>query len=651
MNRIMRVFRTAETLGASPVLENLQYRLRLRSGEIRRKTPATEYAAQAAGSFHALPGPDRAKLVPFLEKRSRQLSALAEEVRSGAYRPFGGEKTSPLEFSVPHPDLHWSQICTAPGQDLRTLWEPARMEWAYTLVGDWLLEENPADRDCFWSCLARFEERNPVNRGENWSSAQECAVRLIHTAVCGGVFLSDKSDANLTAHRYMLTSFIFRNAERIPPTMDYARSQQNNHLLSEAAGLMTAGIVLPETASSSLWFQLGWDEFQKTLSRQIDADGCYIQQSANYQRLMLELVLWVDSLLAEKQMRWPDELAQKIRSSILWLAGLTDRGSGLCRNFGHNDGTNLFPTGSLFLDYRPCLNALSRVFLQEPLWPEGEWDELGAWFPMHTECSGEAADSRGKTCRLEFPEWDSHIWLRAASFHARPAHDDQLQADVFLRGKNIALDAGTYAYNAPAPWDNGLKTAFVHNSVTVDYCEPMTDAGQFLWLDWDQGRILENNENEISAERFAYRKSGIRHQRTIRKSEKGWSILDELTPLTNKETSVHIFRLHWLLLDGTYRLIQNADACRLDFEDFRLEIRQGGMKEARSAVRIVRAGKLMDSRGAFVQAGQEECLLPLLGWISPVYQEKIAALSVTLQLYSSAPTWFETRIILGDRKI
>ena len=34
--------------------------------------------------------------------------------------------------------------------------------------------------------------------------------------------------------------------------------------------------------------------------------------------------------------------------------------------------------------------------------------------------------------------------------------------------ENIALDGGTYSYNAPAPWNLGLAGTCWHNTVTVD---------------------------------------------------------------------------------------------------------------------------------------------------------------------------------------
>ena len=62
-------------------------------------------------------------------------------------------------------------------------------------------------------------------------------------------------------------------AERIPPTLGYARAQNNNHLLSEAAALYTAAAVLPEHPGAARWRRLGWRWLQAGLDEQIDRNN------------------------------------------------------------------------------------------------------------------------------------------------------------------------------------------------------------------------------------------------------------------------------------------------------------------------------------------------------------------------------------------
>ena len=154
---------------------------------------------------------------------------------------------------------------------------------------------------------------------------------------------------------------------------------------------------------------------------------------------------------------------------------------------------------------------------------------------------------------------NGHAWvgLRAGRLIHRPGQADQLHIDLWWRGQPVTLDAGTYRYSARAPWDNGLAGGFVHNSVTVDGKEPMTRAGRFLWLDWDQAEIVTCVPSQMVGERSGYRKMGIRHRRSVQLVEKGlWKITDDFTPSTS-DNRFHSYTLHWLFPDWPYQMQGN----------------------------------------------------------------------------------------------
>src|SRR5439155_22299784 len=70
-----------------------------------------------------------------------------------------------------------------------------------------------------------------------------------------------------------------------------------------------------------------------------------------------------------------------------------------------------------------------------------------------------------------------------------PSQADLLHVDIWWKGLNVALDAGTYKYSAPAPWNNAFARTVYHNTVTVDAEDQMEQAGPFLWLPWITGHV------------------------------------------------------------------------------------------------------------------------------------------------------------------
>jgi uncharacterized heparinase superfamily protein len=84
---------------------------------------------------------------------------------------------------------------------------------------------------------------------------------------------------------------------------------------------------------------------------------------------------------------------------------------------------------------------------------------------------------------------------------------------------NIALDPGTYLYNAAPPWENALSGSDVHNTLTVDGMDQMQRVGKFLFLDWAQARLIQQERasqgslRQVVAEHDGYRSLGITHRR------------------------------------------------------------------------------------------------------------------------------------------
>jgi len=224
-------------------------------------------------------------------------------------------------------------------------------------------------------------------------SGQEVALRLMVFVWAAQIFKG--SSSNTPERNAALTRSVIFHADRIIPTFVYARSQQNNHMLVEAAGLFTAGLAFAGHPSAIKWRSMGWEWLTRGLQEQIDSYGEYAQHSTNYHRLMLQVVLWTHALLRNdiaehphgsgRSYRWPRQTNEAIIRSIHWLLALLDSDSGRAPNLGANDGAYIFPfTTCPFNDYRPVLYTAARAFLDYNL-PHGIWDEMSLWFGMSLE--------------------------------------------------------------------------------------------------------------------------------------------------------------------------------------------------------------------------------------------------------------------------
>ena len=370
---------------------------------------------------------------------------------------------------------------------------------------------------------------------------------------------------------------IASHAARIPSTLVYARSQNNNHLLSEAAGLFTASLALRDHPDADRWRQLGWKGYHQAIHKQVDSSGEYVQHSSNYQRLALQLALWMGSLADRNNLIFPQRSREALERAVHWSYSMLDPISGGMTNLGANDGAYLFPlAGGSFGDHRPVIQAAARRFMGYSL-PAGAWDEMSLWFGVpYSKTYFETPRYLGDAI------YGRESWgtLRAVRYRSRPSHADQLHFDLWRRGINIARDAGSYLYNAPAPWDNSLTHTCVHNTVSVDGLEQMSRASRFLYLDWARGRkkkSIESNPAILGREtgqHNGYRKLGIRHERTVTVfNDEHWEVEDSLLRVKGKPRK-HTYRLHWLLpdwnyqfkkVDAGYELSLRSDECSLNW--------------------------------------------------------------------------------------
>jgi hypothetical protein len=641
---ITQKIKTFFQLGPRQSFNFLIYQIGLRSGYFTLTTPALEVNTllddKEIQPNWFLTLPDRNRLNKICGPQINNLMDEADEILQRKIRFFGGETRS-LSFSPEKNPAHWSHYERGAARgnikDIKYIWEPARFNWAITLAKAYFYSRDEKYAAAFWQYFEEFNQANPINKGLNWTSAQEVALRLIALTVSAS--LLENSPHSNPKRLVTLCICIADHASRIPPTISYAKAQNNNHFLSEAVGLYTASVFLPDHPQAAKWQEKGIRWFNQAISAQIADDGTYIQHSANYHRLMLMLALWMQVLLEKNNLILNDETLNKLAAASEWLSVRLDRFSGQVPNLGHNDGSHILPlTNAAFNDYRPVVQAASRAFQARAALPPGPWDDLCLWLdiPVQNQTNTRVPEKEYLE-HLVIGSEQSWAALRAVRFSSRPAHADQLHVDIWHHGMNIALDAGTFQYNAPPPWENALAATVVHNTVTINSQSQMTRAGKFLWLDWAQAAVEKMSPDSITAVQLGYQNLGIIHRRTLTRCKKdGWLILDELqpTPLySGKITAV----LHWLVPDWPFQIQAGEVNLESPLGKIGLDISLPGQPSV-GTLDIFKAGESLITDNKNIH----------LGWYSPTYGQKISALSIRFEVCQPAPIQIQSIFHLPD---
>lgn len=634
MQPILKSLKALKYLGVPKLWYYTCYQLGLQSGHYRRATPSLP------DGYSGRPGLDPFTRFPEVPRghKERTLS-LADEILGERYRPFGGKPAS-LDLQAGSSHQHWSLLeKRPPDKDIKWIWEPGRFGWAITLARAYAFSGRRVYAEDFWQKTTRFLDAHPPNLGRQWQSAQEVAIRLMVLIFCERVFAS--APGTTAGFQQRLWQAIAEHARRIPPTLVYARAQNNNHLLTEAAGLFAAGYYLKDHLQAGRWRQLGWRWLNWGFQHQISPFGTYIQHSTNYHRLMLQVALYADHIRSSVGAAdWPSATRERLEEATRWLWSLTDPVTGQVPNLGANDGAYLFPLTYLNInDFRPVVDAAAKAFLKQDIYNQPELNEMSQWFGLDAPIQSEPNQPQAPDM-LRLEDEHGRAFIHTAQFTDRPSHADQLHTDLWWHGVNIALDPGTYQYNAPPPWNNTLATTRVHNTLTIDGKDQMLPAGRFLWLDWAQAEILAHEIDafgrikRVTGEHDGYRNLGALHQRMITRTPKGWAVIDSVTPCPRPTSASHEIRLTWMMPDWDWSL-EGDNSISLSGPDLKITLQILGMDN----VHLVREGNCI--------AG-DLTPEPSWGWASSTYGEKHPVLMLIARKSGRLPLQIESHWTVSD---
>jgi hypothetical protein len=586
-NKLKLVWQSWRYLGPSWLFFRIRYAFQMRAGLLRLRMPAFKWndrplstwlksdvpsAPEAYQTWRQQHGgcfffDDIPEIPPNCPWDTQQVIDEANAILAGRWRYF---QHTIYEVGCP-PDWHlnpmtgqrfpahhhWTRISDFAQGDIKLVWEASRFGVVYTLVRAYAATKNDRYPEAFWTLVKDWAEKNPPNMGPNWKCGQEAAFRVM--AWCFGLYGFSKADSTTPERVACLATMIASHGERIERNIAYAHSQKNNHVISEAVGLWTIGLLYPEFEHAARWRERGRRVIQAEVERQVYDDGAYVQHSLNYHRLMLHDLIWALRLGEANNDRIPDTVYGRFKKAAEFLCQLLDMESGHVPNYGANDGALILPMNTCdYLDYRPVLQTSNYLVNRQKLFDPGPWDEDLLWIFGPDALYSRTGETPPVSVNLAAPvggyytlrSQRSWAMVRCAEYRDRPAQADQLHFDLWWRGINIVCDPGTYLYNASEPWNNGLAGTAVHNTVPVDACDQMTHFSRFLWLDWAQARVLHQTQSEAGHLDYwegthdGYRRfeAPVEHRRgIIRFGPESWLVLDSLS-----SDSEHDYVLHWL---------------------------------------------------------------------------------------------------------
>lgn len=450
----------------------------------------------------------------------------------------------PLRYREQLDGLVWSPD---PPADLTLVWELNRHQHFASLGMAYWLSGEDRYTEAFVHQVQSWIDQNPWQHGVHWHSSLEVALRAIAWTVAfqffrRSVHLRGPFGAAFFKSLYRQVDFVRSHLQTRRSTVP------NNHLIAELAALAIVGAVFPEFAEAVAWRRTGMELLARYLPLQTHPDGVNKEQASGYHRFVAELLCLLVSLGRRGLLpRVPllEETLEKMLDYLLFStapAGETapwgdcgyTRALGIDPGEHYRDARWLLAVGAV-LYRRPDWKHVAREFGFQAFWLLGE-EALAAW-------EGLPARPPARSSRA-FPQGGVYVlrdgWSRTADllvFRCGPfglggagkcshAHCDLLSPLLWMRGRALLVDPGTYAYSGP--WRNPFRLTAAHNTLLVDRREQADPLVPFGWsrlptaecLAWLEGRRVVGSLQAAP---------GVRHTRQVIHREAGiWQIDDRL---------------------------------------------------------------------------------------------------------------------------
>jgi len=450
---------------------------------------------------------------------------------------------------------HWSEIndFNPLNGDIKYVWEKSRFNYLLTVMR-YDQHFNGDHAAYVFSEIESWIDANPVNQGPNWKCSQEISVRLFNWMYVLSFY---KNSNALTESLWIkIQNVIYWSLHHTYHHINFSRiAVRNNHAITETLALTVSELLFPFITETKKWAKSGRRWLEQEIDYQVYEDGTFLQFSMNYNRVLVQLLSIGIAITEKNNQPFSYKFYSKAYKTLNFLYQCMQKENGYLPNYGANDGALFFPLSeNEYRDYRPQLNTLHLILTGEKLFDENEFQEDAQWvqpknLPKHNfekliQKLGAFSFKNGGyyICRTE----TSFSFIRCGSHKDRPSHADNLHVDVWVKGKNILRDSGTYKYNTENDIVNYFMGTKGHNTVVVGNESQMLKGSRFIWFHWTRSLAASWSEDseyfifsgKISSFRHLNKKGTHKRIVKVSKKENIWhidDIVENLDAYTKKQ--------------------------------------------------------------------------------------------------------------------
>ena len=280
-------------------------------------------------------------------------------------------------------------------------------------------------------------------------------------------------------------------------------SSANNHLLGEAAGLYITAATWPCWPQAGAWKRSAVAILERETLLQNGTDGVNLEQAVAYQRFDLELLFLCWLAARANGEDFSAAFRDRLETMLEYVASIMDV-RGNVPMIGDCDDAMVCRLDHRreFCGYRSLLATGALLFGRGDFKAKaGALDDGTRWLVSGADSAYEVLNVQDVRLpvRQAFPvggyyvlgcdfETDKELRLIADAGPlgyqtiAAHGHADALAFTLFVGGREIFIDPGTYAYHTEERWRQYFRGTAAHNTVRVDGKDQSTSGGKFMWV-------------------------------------------------------------------------------------------------------------------------------------------------------------------------
>ncbi|MCX8007096.1 MAG: heparinase II/III family protein [Coriobacteriia bacterium] len=415
-----------------------------------------------------------------------------------------------------------------PGVDVKVPWELARCQHLPELARVAVLTEDPALAErCAREVVDQvcdFIAQNPPRFGVNWACPMDVGIRAANWTIAVDFLRS----AGVTLDREferLLAGSLLAHGRHIIDNLEWTPELRSNHYLADVAGLLFIAAHLMPDPETDAWLAFAIQELQKATQEQFYPDGGNFEGSTSYHLLSLDMVSWAHALIVRLPPKRLERLTAYDPSLVQAGPGLSPppadvagatralaqcfaigarfaaalkRPDGLIPQFGDNDSGRFARVSLDVLDgglvgfgdavlpaVVPCVGEASAVAELRQRIQSGEVHAREYVFAgssltdgLEVACFPHSGVYVYRSERLYLAVRCGQIGQNGAGGHD---HCDQLGIELWLDGRPVVRDPGTYLYTPLPERRNEYRSAKAHFVPRVPGREPARlDLGLFV---------------------------------------------------------------------------------------------------------------------------------------------------------------------------